>query len=199
MSHVPLDPSRSHVWQAGGVGLVTGLLSALSLNPLGEFSGTLPWWPGEMLGFMSIFALSAGLIYGVLGGGFARLRLRFSKVAVAVFALTSVGGIAAAVYAAILAMGPEAAQDNFIVPYLAGGVVGGLIMAVPMVLIARLARPLWVAGRATLLTTGWSVGVATAMAVLGVDDALSVPWLLVLFCGWQALFLMQIAAADRRA
>ena len=196
MSHVPTKRSRTTLWLAGGVGLVTGLLSAVTLNPLGEASDALVWWPGELLGFLSVFALSAGLIYGVLGGGFARLRLGFAWRAVAAFALTSMVGIAAAVYVAMLMMDYDASTPSFAAPYLAASPVGALIMAVPVVVLAQIARPVWVVVRIVALTTAWSLAVAVA---LGTGEALSVPWLMALFAGWQALFLVGIAAAERKA
>lgn len=180
---------------AAGAGVVSGVISAVTLDPFMQVIEELPWAPQEIWGFLTTFGVSAGLAFGLLGGAFLMLRKGVGAVSAGVFLATSMVGIAAAVYVAILFFDNQV--ENYILPYLAASPVGALIVAGPLAFLARFERPWRKLVLAVALPTLWAVAVAVAMAALGSDDATDIPWLAALYIGWQALFLMIFAGARR--
>lgn len=192
MTDPTANPSHAPILWAVAAAILSGSISAVTLNPMMDImeqSGG-----DDLFALLSSFAFSAGLAFGLCGGAVALRVMRIRTAGVAVFVLTSMIGIAAAVYVAMMSF--DNSTDSFLLPYSLGSPVGALIVAIPFAFVGRFANPWRTAGLATVLSTVWAVGVAL---VVDADAALEIPGLAALYIGWQAIFLGVFAATGRRA
>lgn len=149
---------------------------------------------GETLTLLSSFSATAGIAFGVFGGGLLHVLTKQRAYVSLVVLLTSMAGIAAAVYVAILSY--STADPSFNLPYGLASPVGALIVAVPLGLMARYKSPWICIGLATLLPTIWAIGVAT---FIDPDIALEISGLSALYIGWQGLFLAVFVLSPKAA
>lgn len=183
--------TRKPILWAIGAATLSGAVSAISLEPAMQLTEVIV--PDEFYGLLTTFAVTAGLAFGLCGAAVAVWAMGGRATGGLVFLLTSMIGIVAAVYLAILSF--DNSSDSFILPYALGSPLGALIVAVPFAFAGRFLHPWRVIGLATALPTLWAIGVASAVSG---DSALEVPWLAALYIGWQAIFLGLFAAAARR-
>lgn len=171
---------------------LSGGLSAVTLTPVMDLLERLLL--GETLTLLSSFSATAGIAFGVFGGGLLHVLTKQRAYVSLVVLLTSMAGIAAAVYVAILSY--STADPSFILPYGLASPVGALIVAVPLGLMARYKSPWICIGLATLLPTIWAIGVA---AFIDPDIALEISGLSALYIGWQGLFLAVFVLSPKAA
>ncbi len=168
--------------------ILSGAVSAISLQPVldvmerGSFD--------DLFGILSSFSLTAGLAFGLCGAAVVVWIMGARTAAAAVFCVTSMIGIAAAVYLAMLSY--DNTTESFVLSYALGSPLGALIVAVPFAFVARFARPWRTIGLATVLPTLWAVGVAASITG---EAALEIPGLATLYIGWQVIFLCVFAIA----
>lgn len=188
-------PNQAIITLLGAVAVATlsGYISAITLMPFMDVMEQMGL--GDLLGILSTFGLTAGLAFGLLGGGFSLWRLRVSPLAAGAFLVASILGMAAATYLAMLSF--DNAANDFKLSYLLGSLLGALFVAVPFALLGRFAHPARTIGLAVALPTVWAVGVAASLS--NGDAALEVPGLAALYVGWQVIFLGVFAATPRKA
>lgn len=185
--------SKHHIYRlslALGVGILSGTVSAFSLDPVMQVFETVA--RDDLFGLLSSFAATAGLSFGVAGAAFLVAVLRHRALTGGVFLLTSMIGMAAAVYVAILAF--DNSLNSFMVPYGLASPLGALIVAGPVTMLGQYVRRWRTLGLAMGIPSVWAVGVA---AVVGPDAALEVSGLAALYIGWQASVLAVFATARR--
>lgn len=171
---------------------LSGTLAAFTLDPVMQVLEETEI--GDIQGVLTTFALTAGLTFGLLGAAVARWVMDVRWLAASVFFVTSMIGIAAAVYAAIA--GYDNSTASFLRSYVIGSPVGALILAVPFAFLGRFQHPWRAIALATVLPTLWAAGVGYFAHG---DPAFEVPVLATLYIGWQVLFLTVFAAASRKA
>jgi hypothetical protein len=177
-------------------GLLSGAISAVAVEPVGSVLENVPFLEDTLVGLLSMLGLTAGLTFGIIGAAFGGWRLGFGWRHAALWLCASIVGMSAAFYAAILSF--DNAVNSFVVPYLVASPVGALILGGGIVALRPYQAKLKLMASLLVAPTIWAVGVAVALLSRVSDDALSVPWLLALFCGWQTIFLL-ILALWRRA
>ncbi len=178
------------------VGLVSGVISAFAVEPGVQFLEQISFLQDTLVGFLSILGLTAGLCFGVAGAGFGLWRLDYDLRHAALWFVGSIMGMSAAFYAAILFF--DNASNQYVLSYLVGSPVGALILGAPIVMFRPYLAKMKLLASLLVVPTLWAVGVAFALMWASSDDALAVPWLLALFCGWQTIYLV-ILSVWRRA
>lgn len=172
------------------VGLTSGVVSAFVVEPGTHIVEGIRFLQDTLLGLLSTLGLTTGLTFGAIGAVFGMVRLGLKPFAATVWFCASIIGMGVAFYIALLTVDHRSGGTGvYIVPYLAASPVGALILGGALVSVGAYARNWKLLGCLAAAPTLWAVGVAVAMSVAGTDDALEVPWLLALFCGWQAMFL----------
>lgn len=170
---------------------LSGTIGAFGLYPAMQVIETMGL--ADIVAFLLPFAVSSGLAFGLIGGALLIRVLNLTAKTAGIFLVTSMIGIAAAVYVAIL--GYDRTAENFMVSYAIASPIGALLVAVPLAFLGRFAHPWRTIGLATVVPTLWAVGVA---AVFDADATLEVPGLAALYIGWQGIFLALFAATGRR-
>lgn len=188
MSEILNTTNRTAILWAIAAATLSGVVSAISLEPVMELMERNR--TDDLFGLLSSFAFSAGLAFGLCGAAVAVWSMRVRTAAAVVFLLTTMIGMAAAVYLAML--GFDNTNSSFVLPYALGSPIGALIVAVPFALMSGIARRWRTIALATVLPTLWAVGVAT---VIDGEAALEVSGLATLYIGWQVAFLGVFAAA----
>lgn len=191
MQHAVPQRRNARALLAAGVGVISGLISAVLVEPVAETTENIAFLQDTLVGLLSILALSSGLVFGIVGGLFGRWRLGFDWLHSAIWFVASVVGMGAAFYVAILTFDRETA--TYIVPYLSASPVGALVLGGAIVAFRPFAAKLKLLASLLVAPTIWAVGVGVALLNATSDDAMSVPWLIALFCGWQAIFLAILA------
>lgn len=172
--------------------VLSGGVSAIALDPVMQAVETLGL--DDLFGLLSTFAITAGLAFGLLGGAVLLKVAKLPPRVVAVFMGTSMIGMAAAVYVAMISFNNT--TENFVTSYAIGSPLGALIVVVPLAFLGPLVHPWrWIA-IATVLPTLWAMAVA---ATFPGDAAMEVPGLAALYIGWQAIVLTTFVMARRRA
>lgn len=188
MSEILNTKNRTAILWAIAAATLSGVVSAISLEPVMELMERNR--TDDLFGLLSSFAFSAGLAFGLFGAAVAVWSMRVRTAAAVVFLLTSMIGMAAAVYLAMLSF--DNTTSSFVLPYASGSPLGALIVAVPFALVSGIAHRWRTIVLATVLPTLWAVGVAT---VIDGEAALEVSGLATLYIGWQVAFLGVFAAA----
>ncbi|ABD53969.1 hypothetical protein [Jannaschia sp. CCS1] len=173
------------------VSIVSGVSAAVLLEPAIESVGA--FFEGGVLELLGPFAVTAGLLFGLLGGAFIVKGLGGTASTAVIFLLTSVIGMMAAVYVAIV--GYDRNAETLAFPYLSASPVGAFIVATPLAVLGRFAKPWGVIGLAMVLSTIWALIVSV---VWPGDDALEIPGLAALYVGWQAIILTIFTVAPRK-
>ncbi|WP_341862485.1 hypothetical protein [Gymnodinialimonas sp. 57CJ19] len=171
---------------------LSGGLSAAALTPVMDKLQGLGL--DDLLGLLVSFASTAGIAFGLVGGALLHVFAKQRAVVSLLFLVTSMAGIAGAVYVAIIFF--DHADPSFILPYGLASPVGTLSVAVPLAFVARYRAPWTCIGLATLLPTGWAIGVA---AFFDHDVALEFAGLSALYIGWQALLLAVFVLSPKAA
>ncbi len=187
------DISNNWMRKAGPavlVGLVSGVISAFAVEPGAQILEEISFLQDSLVGLLSILGLTAGLVFGLMGAVFGMVRLGLKLFAAALWLYASIIGMSAAFYVSILTFdnSPDGTA-SYVFPYLAASPVGALILGGAIVSVRPYARKPNLLACLVAGPTLWAVAVAGALYGAGSDGALDVPWLLPLFCGWQAIFL----------
>ena len=172
--------------------LLSGALAAVTLEPaigLVEALG----FTEDLLGFLGPFAITAGLMFGVVGVAITTLRLGARPLAGVAFLSASMAGIAAAVYVALLVY--DNTTESFVAPYGAGSPIGAVILAIPAVFLTRVTHPWRTIGLLCALPTLWAVLVALLLP--NPDAAFEPMGLASLYIGWQVIFIGTLVLARR--
>ncbi len=191
MEHADPQRRNARALLAAGAGLISGIISAVLVEPVAETTENIALLQNTLVGLLSILGLSAGLVFGLVGGLFGRWRLGFEWLHSAMWFVGSIVGMGAAFYVAILTFDREA--ENYVGPYLLASPVGALVLGGAIVAFRPFAAKMKLLASLLVVPTIWAVGVGVALLNATSDDAMSVPWLIALFCGWQAIFLAILA------
>ncbi|MEX3016405.1 hypothetical protein [Gymnodinialimonas hymeniacidonis] len=185
---------KTNVGLAAGAGIVSGIVSGLLLEPAVEVMESLTVLADTLTGILFPMAMSAGLVFGVIGAIFGLSRLGFRPLVAALWFTGSIVGMGAAFYVSILTYdSSNSGGADFIIPYLCASPVGALILGGPLVLLRPYAAKLKLLAALVVLPSLLALGVAVLMGVQQADDALSLSWLIPLYVGWQTLFLTTLA------
>ncbi|WP_224813928.1 hypothetical protein [Hasllibacter sp. MH4015] len=179
-------------------GALSGIVSALAVEPVAQHLETIPILQDTLVGLLSVMGLSAGLSFGLVGAASGVWRLDFRLRDAGLWLAASILGMAAAFYVSIATFDTGSSAPGYVLPYLAGSPLGALILAAPILWLRPFANKMALLATLVGVPTLWAIAIAGAMHVLGTSEALEVPWLMALFCGWQAIYLM-ILALWRRA
>ncbi|UWQ95043.1 hypothetical protein K3728_15315 [Rhodobacteraceae bacterium M385] len=171
---------------------LSGWISAAALTPVMDQLERLGL--GDLSGLLVSFSSTAGIAFGLFGGALLHIFAKQRPHVSVAFLVTSMAGIAAAVYVAMVSF--SNADPSFILPYGLGSPVGALSVAVPLAFIGRYRTPWTCIGLATLLPTMWAIGVA---AFFDHDAALELAGLSALYIGWQGLFLAVFVLSPKAA
>ena len=188
--------SHDRAWNAGFgalAGLVSGVISANLVLPGSKILEQVGFLQDTLVGLLSMLALTAGLTFGVIGAVFVALRLRVGPFGAMLWFAASIIGMGAAFYASILIFDNRTAPASYVLPYLVASPIGALILGGAIAAVRPYARKLRLLATLVAAPTAWAVFVAFVMLGATSDDALSVPWMLALFGGWQAIFLGIVA------
>lgn len=184
----PLQP----ILLAIAAAVVSGVISALTLGPVIDLIEASI--SDDLFGLLGSFAVTGGLAFGLCGAAIAVWVLHLTRATAAVFLLTSMFGIAVAVYFAMVSYDNN--SNSFVIPYAVGSPLGALIMMGPLAALGLFAHPWRTLSVALVVPTLWAVGVAL---VMDPDAALEVSGLAALYIGWQAIVLGLFAVSVRRA
>lgn len=185
------------------LGVLSGIASNLMIAPVAalDFSSLFGGLANDRLGIQITLALAAGLPFGLIGASYLRRRAKAGWKGITTFFALSVIGMfcAAEVAIQVFFMTGDRNGANFIPAYLVASLVGAGLLMAGTVLTSRLdnARSMMLHG--LIWPTLAATATAIAMATVGTDDALTVPWSYMLFCGWQGAFLMVLSRARPRA
>lgn len=185
-------PKQGHILWTLVAATLSGGLSAVALAPTMDLLERLT--RGDTLTLLASFAFTAGIVFGLIGGALLHIFAKQRPLVSLVFLLSSVAGIAVAVYVAIILY--SAADPSFILPYSLASPVGALTVSVPLAFMARYRAPWACIGLATLLPTMWAIGVAT---FFDPDMALEISGISALYIGWQGVFLAVFVLSPRGA
>lgn len=181
-----------NVWISALIGLLTGLVSSGLLQAL--LMGDVDIG-NERFDLQAHLALSAGVAFAAIAPPFLGWRFGLPVRALIGCAAASIGGMFLATETAFWTYIwiDETAEPNFVLPYLAGSVVGAAILSSTLAWATGRghAKPIVIQG--VLWPTLWATAMGMYMSMDRTADPLEWPVDMLLFCGWQAAFLSALA------